>query len=235
MTIHTFKLVGAGVLCVSLLAACGGGGDATPAPSTPAVTSFALNAGHKARIASGATDNFNVSGSCSGTASISTAAAIPSTFEGVTGYSSAQVSTVDFTNCSPATSTDTGTTYYNAGYVPIGLSIVGGEYSMFESPPSDLPATVKVGDTAVFATLVTYTDSTRLAATGKRVLSFAIEADTSTTAIANLMTRSYDLGNTLLSTEQSRYHMAENGTLTLASIDVQFSFTSTIHLLFTPK
>jgi hypothetical protein len=159
----------------------------------------------------------------------------PSTFEGVTGYSSAQTSNVNFTNCSPATSSATGATYYNASYVPVGLSVGGAEYSRFESPPSDLPAAVKVGDTAVFATLITYTDSTRLVATGKRVLSFAIEGDTNTTAIANLITRSYDLGNALLPLEQSRYHMAENGALTLASIDVQFSTTSTLHLVFTPK
>ena len=242
MKVHVFRLVGAAVLSASLLAACGGGGSDTPAapapsaaPATPVVTAFALNTGYRARIANGATDNFNLSGSCSGTASIATAAATASTFEGVTGYASAQVSGINFTNCSPATNSATGTTYFNASYVPIGLSIVGGEYSKFESPPSDLPATVGVGDSGVVATLSTYADSTKVVATGKRVLSYAIEADTSTTAIANVITRSYDLGNQLLATQQSRYRMTESGTLTLLSIDVQFSTTSVIHLVYTPR
>jgi hypothetical protein len=238
MTVHRIVLLGLSAFsALGLLAACGGGGgDAmTPAPGVRPTTAFALAAGYKARIASGATDNFNLSGSCTGTATISTAAAAPATFEGVTGYSSAQASSVNFTNCAPATSSATGSTYYNASYATIGLSIVGGEYASFAAPPSDLPVAVKVGDTADIATLTTYTNSTKTVAKGRRVLSYVIEGDTNTTAIVNLITRSYDLGNVLLSTEQSRYHVAENGTLTRGTIDVQFSSTSTLHLLYTPK
>ena len=177
MTLHPFKLVGACALSASLLAACGGGGgggtETPPTPTTtPSTLSFALNAGYDARIAGGATDNFNLSGSCSGTAAIAIAAATPSTFEGVTGYAAGQVSTVNFSNCSPQTSSATGTTYYNASYVPIGLSVIGGEYSKFESAPTDLPSSVKLGDTATFATLTTYADSTKVVPTGKRVLSY---------------------------------------------------------------
>ena len=239
MTVHSIRRLGFSAFgALGVLAACGGGGgDVTPtvAPSIAVPIAFALAAGYKARIASGASDTFNLSGSCSGTASISTAAAVPATFEGVTGYSSAQLSSVTFTNCAPATSSATGATYYNAGYATIGLSIVGGEYASFAAPPSDLPATVKVGDNADVATLTTYTSSTKTVARGRRVLSYVIEGDTNTTVIANLITRSYDLGNVLLSTEQSRYHVAENGAMTRATIDVQFSGTSTLHLLYTPK
>ena len=236
MTAHFFRLIGAGVASASLLAACGGGG--TPAATTSATASFALSAGYSARINKGATDSFIVSGDCSGTASIATAAAVPSTFEGVAGFSAGQVSTVNFTKCTTSTPSITGTTYFNANYVPIGLSINGGEYSSNtgQPAPSTLPASVIVGNSGAIDTMTTYADSTKTIVTGKRVLSFAIEPDTSTTtAIANIITKSYDQANNLLATQQSRYHMAADGTLTLASIDVQFAYTSTIHLVYTPQ
>jgi hypothetical protein len=236
---HKLKLLLSGVVMLSL-AACGGGGgggDSSGGPVTPPTLSFALSTGYAARIASGSTNNFDITGSCSGTATISTAAAVPATFEGVTGYSAAQTSTVNFAanSCTPQTNTVTGTTYYNAGYVTIGQSINGGEYAKFEAPPSAFPTSVKVGDTGDVVTLTTYADSTKAVITGKRVVSYTIENDTATTAIANITTKAYDTGDHLLSTQQSRYHMAQDGSLTLASIDIQFSFTSTIHLIYTAK
>ena len=232
---HTSKLAGALTLSAFVLCACGGGGGDTVVPPAAAPTTFALNAGYKARIISGAAESFGLSGSCSGTATITTSAAVPSTFEGVAGYSSAQLSTIKFDTCLPANGSSSGTTYFNAGYMPIGLAIVGGEYSKFDVPPTDLPASVKVGDAGTFATLTTYADSTKAVVTGKRVLSYAIEADSATTAIANVITRSYDVSNQLLATQQSRYRMTQAGTLTLTLIDVQFSTTSTIHLVYTPR
>jgi hypothetical protein len=240
MTMHKMKLLlSAGAAMLSLVA-CGGGGGGSSGSSpvvTPTTLSFALATGYAARIANGATNNFDISGSCTGTATISTAAAVAATFEGVTGYSAAQTSTVNFAanSCTPQTNTVTGTTYYNTGYVTIGQSINGGEYAKFETPPSAFPSSVKVGDTGDVSTLITYQDSTKAVVTGKRVLSYAIENDTATTSIANIITKTYDTGDHLLSTQQSRYHMAEDGTLTLASIDIQFSFTSTIHLVYTAK
>jgi hypothetical protein len=232
MTAHLFKMIGAGVASASLLAACGGGGgSAAPATTTPATATFALSAGYQARIVSGKTDNFIVSGSCDGTAQIATSPAVATTFEGVAGFSAAQVSTITFSN-TRCTTTKPQTN------VPIGLAIVGGEYSTNtgNASPATLPATVKVGDGGTIDTMSSYTDNTKAVTTGKRVLSYAIEADTSTTtAIANFITTSYDQAGNLLSTQQSRYHMAADGTLALASIDVQFAFTSTLHLVYTPQ
>ena len=235
MSVHVFKVVGAAVLGAALLSACGGGGG-DPAPETsnpPVVATFALKAGYKARIVNGARDDFNVSVSCIGTARIVTTAAVPSTFERVAGVSSAQVSTL---TCPPAAPISaTGTTYYNANYVPIGLSVVGGEYIKFDEtlPPPDLPDTVKVGDKAVFATLIKYNDSSMVVKTGRQELSYEIKADTSTTAIANIITRSYDLVN-LQVTETVSYRIAEKGALTLTLFDVQFSNISNTHLVYTP-
>ncbi len=226
-----------GLLLAALLASCGGGGGSdTPVVNNPppATASFAFAAGLRARTVSGATDNFNVSGSCTGTASIATAAASTTTWEGVAGYAATQLSTVNFTNCLPASATNTGSTYFNANYMPIGLAIVGGEYAKFETLPADIAASVKIGDNATIATMITYADASKTVVTGKRVVSYSIEADSGSTAIANVITRSYDVGNQLLSTQQSRYRMTTAGALTRLTIDVQFSTTSTIHLIYTP-
>ena len=233
MALHFNNLALVGALSASLLAACGGGGGGAPVEST---TSFNLSDGYKARIASGATDNFNISGGCEGTATIKTEPSASATFEGVAGYSSAQTSTVNFTkNCQPPTKTVTGSTFYNIKYVPIGQSINGGDYSKFQAPPADLPAAVKVNDSGTIATLITYESSTSTVPTGKRVLSYEIKADTSTTVLTNIITRTYDAANNLLVTQTSSYRTAVNGSLTLVLIDVQFSFTSAIHLIYTPK
>ncbi len=242
MTARIFKSLASAIATAALLAGCGGGGGgggdtSGGSPPVASTSSFPLATGYQALVDGGANNNFSLSGSCGGTANITTAAAVPATppFEGVTGFSASQVSTVSYSGCLPATGTTTGVTYYNANRVPIGLSIAGGEYSRFASPPPDLPASVKVGDTAVVATLTTYADSSKTTVTGKRVISYLIEADTDTTAIANLSTRSYNTSDQLLVTQQSRYRMASSGTLTLLSIDVQFSTTSAVHLVYTVK
>ena len=107
------------------------------------------------------------------------------------------------------------------------------EYTKFQTLPPALPPSVKVGDTAVFTTLITYTDSTKATVTGQRILSYVIESDAADTAIANFITRSYNAANQLLFTQQSRLRIASNGTLTALSIDLQFATTSTNHFVYT--
>ena len=232
MSVHVFKLVGTAVLTVTMLSACGGGGGDPPgAPNPPVLTSFALKAGYAARIVSGATDDFIVSGGCSGTARIATAPAVAATFEGVVGVSALQTSTL---NCPPTPISVTGLTFYNANYTPIGSSVDGSEYAKFESPPLDWPAAVKVGQSGTVATLTTYAGRFGVI-TGKRTISYEIKADgaSATTAIANIITRSYDRV-ALLATETMSYRIIENGMLTPVLLDVKFSTTSTLHLIYTP-
>lgn len=233
MSFDLFKRAMPAVLSTALLAACGGGGGDAPIVNNPPIeATFALKSGFQARIVSGASDNYTVSGDCRGTARIATLPAAAATFEGVVGVSALQTSTLNFTNCSPATNSATGLTFYNANYAPIGSSVVNSEYAKFESPPLDWPAAVKVGQSGTIATLITFADRA-LAATGKRIISYEIKADTATTAIANIITRSYDRA-ALLATETMSYRMAENGTLTPLLLDVQFSTTSTLRLIYTP-
>ena len=213
------------------LSACGGGGD-SGSTATP-VTSFALQAGYKARVAAGSSDNFSISGTCGGTATTTTSSASPATFEGVAGYSAGQTATLNLTGCTPATAAVTGTSYYDANYTPLGSSIPGVEYTKFITAPPALPTIIKVGDTALYATLTVYADSTKTTVTGQRQLSYVVEADSSTTALITLIMRSYNNASQLLFTAQSKYRIAGDGTLNIVSMDVQYSTTSTTHLVYT--
>lgn len=256
MTAHFFKLIGAAVACTSLLAACGGGGGGgTPAATTSASASFALGAGYKAYITNGSNKNFNVvvttlspATSCNGTATINSSAATllppPSTFDGATNVSSStQDSTLTLTNCSLTSSPTHGTTYYNADALPIALSIVNGEYysNAGQAAPTAMPSTVMVGNANPnIDTMVIYADNTKAVVNGKRVMGYTIAPDSSTsTAIVNITTTRYDQSTpaNLQSTQQSSYRMAADGTLTLLSIDVQFSAFADpkqTHLVYTP-
>ena len=228
------NLTVAALVTSAFLQACGGGGGGSYAgTSVTPVTSFPLLAGYKARIAAGASDSYAISGTCAGNAAVTSAAATPATFEGITGYSVAQTATINFTNCTPASAAVTSTVYYDSSYSPLGSSTIGVDYAKFETAPPALPTSVKVGDTAVVATLTVYANSTKATVTGQRVLSYVVEADTSITAIANLITKAYNASGQLLYTQQSRFRIAADGSLTSMSIDVQYSTTSTNHLVYT--
>jgi hypothetical protein len=226
----------------ALVAGCGGGGGDSGTPATgpgpgtiASADSFPLQDGYRARLVAGSSDSFAISDSCSGTAQITNGAATATTFEGIAGFGILQTSTVTFTNCLPATSTASGTTYYDANYAPIGTTVTGVEYSVLSGTPASLPASVKVGDTAVYAMLTTYTDSTppKGLATGKRELSYTIEADTASTVIVDLVAKTSDISDHLLLTQQTRYRMAADGSLTMVSIDVDYPAPNAAHLHYT--
>lgn len=234
-------------LCLSLLVACGGGGGDAPAsgaagaaaPTNPnpnpvaSNENFRLAAGYRAWLIAGSDDNFDITGSCSGTARIKIEPLAPATFETVTGFGSAQVSTPMLTNC--IANTETGTTYYNANYSPIGLVVNNGEYAVFTAAPIDLPASVRVGDAGTIVTYNRYGGSGKSPLLGTRVVSYKIEPDTTTTAIFNLITTSSNTSGLVLSTQESRYKMSIDGTLTRLTIEVKFDNALLTRLVYTKK
>jgi hypothetical protein len=237
---RVIKPLSAGIFTMTLIAGCGGGGGGstpTQAAAAVVVTSFPLQAAYKTRVANGSTRNANVSGTCSGSATTSDSAPSAATFEGASALSVTSTATLTFTNCTPASSAGTSVGYYDSNYNPLGHSMASVEYGKFLTVPSPLPTSVKVGDTAVFGTETIYSDSTKTTITGQRVLSFVIEADgTSTsTAVANLIVKQYNASNQLLYTEQGRYRIAADASLTYLTSDLQYSTTSTNHFILTAK
>jgi len=138
-------------------------------------------------------------------------------------------------NCTPASTASTSITYYDSNSNVLGHSTENVEYGKFLTVPSPLPATVKIGDTAVYGTETIYTDSTKATLKGQRLLSYVIEADASSnqTAVANLITRDFNTANQLLFTQQSKFRLAADGALTAISQDIQYSTTSTARLVLT--
>lgn len=227
-----------GALSVAFLSACGGGGGSdTPIVAAQAVTSFALQSGYKSLVAAGRINNFTISGTCSGSATVSTSTPSAGTFEGSPALSATTTAILNSTNCTPASVASTSVQYYDSNYIPIGHSATGVEYGKFLTIPSPLPTSVKLGDTAIYGTETIYTDSTKQTQKGQRTISYVIEQDgTSTsTAIANLITKDLNTANQLIFTQQSRYRIAADGALSIVSIDVQYSTTSTTHLVYTVK
>jgi len=224
---------GVAVILASVLAGCGGGGGGSSVQTPILVTSFPLQSGYKALLASGLQKNFTVSGTCSGSGSRTTSPAnTATTFAGVAAFSSTSTMTMSLTNCTPTSTAQTFTSYVDSNYVPLGFNSVGINYGVYLTPPS-IPTSVAVGATAVIGTENLYTDSTKTTANGTQVLSYVVQADTSNTAIINLIAKIYNQAGMLTATEQDYYRIDTAGTLTPISADVQYSNGSTLHLVLT--
>jgi hypothetical protein len=228
---------------IATLAACGGGGGGgggAPAP-VASTSAFNVRSGYAARVTAGATDNYTVSGTCAGTAQIVNGATTAAMFEGMQALAATQTATVNFTNCQPSVSTASGTNYYDPNETLLGTVVVNPvsqaviEYASWaaNTTPSPLPTAAHVNDSGMLTTLTTYSDSTKATVTGQRAYTYTIEADTATTAILNIVAKTYDTTNTLQITQQSRYRVAADGSLTVLTIDVQYGGMSGAHLLYT--
>jgi FKBP-type peptidyl-prolyl cis-trans isomerase len=176
-----------------------------------------------------------VSGTCSGYASGSTTIPAPVTFEGKAALSATAANIMRFSNCSPSSLSSTTVQYFNANYTPVGSEDPGYEYTVFTTAAQPLPVRVAVGDSGSYGVQTVYANSTKQSVTGRRELSYTIEADaasaTPASAIFNLKMLSYDAGNVLQFTRQSRYRVAVDGSVTPVSEDEQYSGGSTVHLL----
>jgi hypothetical protein len=220
--------------------ACGGGGGGSTGggggvpPPVVSTLSFPLLSGVQTIFANGFSKSFTISGSCSGTGNTTKAPAnTATTFEGQSALSGTQSYTLSFTNCAPATQTHTATRYFNSSnYYPLGSNMIGVRYGVFLTPPS-LPASVIVGDTGVFGSETLWTDSTKATGNGRVDLIYVIEPDTSSTAIFNVISRTYNVSSILTVTQQERYRMNSTGALTPISLDLQYANGSTTHLVWT--
>lgn len=223
------------LLIPTLVAGCGGGGgSSTPVvASTPAVTSFPLQSAFKSLYANGMAKGFTISGTCSGSGnrSISTAATT-ATFEGIAALAATQTMTGSYANCLPATFAQSSTAYFDSNYVPLGSNTVGVNYAVYLNPPT-MPTSVAVGGTGTIGTQTLYTDSTKATGNGRADLSYVIEADTSTTAIVNVVAKLYNASSTLIATEQDRWRIAATGAVVPVSVDIQYSSISTNHIVWT--
>lgn len=232
-----YKLACASVMS-ALLTACGGGGGGGsnsgdfPGSGIDSPLTFHPRSGFAARINSPTDDNFTIEykvagGGCTGNANFTTNPARPprQQFEGVDSLAVDQTGTI---SCSGQSSTASGTTYFdvnNYGEIGFKNSASNGstEYDVLAdqstSPPA-LPVDAKTGDTGTLSTLTVYRDNSKGTPLGKRILSYEIGKDTTTTAILVLVNQLYDADGNLQVTQRSSYQMAADGTLKYKSLTV---------------
>lgn len=234
------NLVGYALILTILLVGCGGGGSSTPATPTGPVAStlsFSVQSAYQAFTIAGQNRTFTVTGTCSGTGSQTVAPmTTPATFEGVAGYSATETITMSFSNCTPASIAQSLTAYADSAYVPhgfnTGASSAAANYGVYLVAPT-IPTLATVGGTGIIGTETEYTDSTKVTIYGTQQASYLIEADTSTTAIVNLIFKGYNASSVLLFTEQDRYRITSGGVISHLYDDIQYANGSTTHLVLT--
>lgn len=222
-------------LSTSFLVACGGGGDSAVPDAAPVTAlTFPLQSGFKAFVASGYSKNFTVSGTCSGSGNRSASPATTATvFEGMPALSATSTFTALLGSpCEALSIAQTSTVYFNSANLPLGSESVGVSYAVYSTPVA-IPASVSVGSTGTVGTQTLYTNRSKATGDGTAIQSYVVEADSSSTAIVNLILKLYNASGTLTATEQNRYRIDTSGKLTPTSIDIQYSNGSTTRLVLT--
>lgn len=203
-------------LVFALLAACGGGGGGG---GTAPTQEFALRAAYQARMAGPTYVEFTVSvgGVCNGWATEAVSAPVAATFEGAPALAKSTTSTMTLTDCG-GSATATGSTYYDSAYSILG-GTADGEYSLFTSPMV-VPEKVRPGDAGPLGTATTWASSAKGTPLGSVVYSYAVDAETASSAIVRMVGLAYDPSNTLLWTETQSYRI-QGTTLTPTLVTVR--------------
>ena len=192
---------------LSLLSACGGGGDGgTPSPVSTPLSISTTPLKNLRQIATSST--FSISGNCSGTGTENAGAPYATNLYGAT-YGKTSVITLNYTNCT-GSGASTSNKYYDVNYST--LAILGSDGKFTEGTVINaLPAMVKVGDTLTLSNLRTFSNSSKTSQIQTGVQSIVVEADTSVSVILNIVSQFYDSSNRLIQTGQFRYRLSSNG------------------------
>ncbi len=237
------------LLCLApifLLIGCGGGGGgsggSTPTGPVASTLSFPLRQAINTLTANGESVTFTATGTsatqatdglCSGSYSFTSApATTATTFRGQSALSSTSAATSTYSNCTPSSSANSSTNYYDTNYLPLGdVDASSGEMGVWQATPN-IPTTVRVNDVFIVGTKNYFTNTTGTVNDGRADMTVVVEADSATTAILNQIIKRYNAAGQLTSTSQGRSRIDTMGTLTRVSIDIQFATTSTNHLVF---
>lgn len=219
-------MIAALTMAAGLVACGGGGGGGDAEPQATSSLTFNLESAYKTLVASGQAVNFKItaSNSCTGSATITSSPANTSTtFEGTSAFSSTTVYNFNYTNCTPATISETTVNYYASNYMPLGSTKQGSsDYTVFNGS-LNIPTSIKVGDAGVLGSMTRYTDSTKSTVDGSAQLSYVVESDTAATALVTIATKSYDAFNVLEATQITKYKIDSSSKMTAQSITIQYA------------
>ena len=204
-----------------LLSACGGGGSdsgSTPASQVSTET-FQLRTAYANAVGDTTTRSFQISGTVSGVAitgsgSATQGALVAASFEGRSAQSKTTTITGSF---SAAGTTPVPLAVTTVAYFDSSLNLLGenddGEYLVVNSATT-VPTTARVGDSGTWYTADRYDSSAKTTRQGSWTVTYALDADTASSAILRLTSVERDTSNATVSTTTSRFRMTPAGALT---------------------
>jgi hypothetical protein len=197
--------------------------NSAPTNNNNGAYTFNLLSGYQRLIASGYTKKWNISGTCSGTLSENVSPAqTGATWNGKGAYSVNKASTAVYTNCNPANVAGTAVTYYDINYMPYG-NYINGSISTSYISTKIFPTVAKVGDSGQIGNTTEY--PTYPYGTHSGNYSWVIEADSSNTAIFNVISNITDtnLGTDNSYIGQTRFRINADSTLTPLSRTLSYT------------
>jgi peptidyl-prolyl cis-trans isomerase A (cyclophilin A) len=226
-----------GIACTAwALASCGGGGGSggSSGGAVASGNSFNLQAGMQRLRSSGLSANFAVTDSCSGSYAVVQSAALADSRLATATSSAVSYATANYSDCRPNTESSAWTDYFNAN----GMLVARTGLNHYTVPTSaeTYPTAAKVGDAGLVLNTQEFSDSNLSTLTGSTVVSYALDADTGSTAILSLTTKTYDTATpaALVRTALSRYRVAADGSLNWLSQDLRNTVGQPAHLAYAP-
>ncbi len=210
-----------------LLVACGGGGGGGPVAST---STFQLKQAYTNDFNNTAPYNFSVSGvitvngisgSLSGSGSVTQSPVSSTTFEGVPAQQKSKTvaGTITVTAggipASSALPTTIGTTFLSPGFDLVGFTSVGA-YSVAAAPVTT-PVTGRVGNSGTIGTFNTYASIARGLLLSTTVFTWTLSADTADTALFTLTQTVRNSSNAVLATQDEVFRVTPAGGATRIS------------------
>jgi hypothetical protein len=217
------------LLSTLLLAACGGGGApaSAPAAAVASTSTFALKQAYTNDFNDTKTYPFTVSGTVTsggntgtvtGNGTVVQSAVASTTFEGAAALVKTKTTSGSITVTVGATSATQALAPSLSGYfVSPTFDLVGytssGSYS-FAVAPATVPATAKVGDSGTIGTFNSAPTSTKVPVVSTNAISWALGADTASTAILSLTQTIKNTGGVVTATQVDTYRLTPAGAVT---------------------
>lgn len=214
-----------------LIAACGGGGSSTT--PTASTDTYQLQKAYVNYVTDSSSRSFSISGvssgdNLSGTGRSTSGTLGAATFEGQSVLSKTSVITGNIIRAGTSIPwSSSQTTYVDSAYRLIGRD-GGSEYLVVTSfsMPND---SAKVNATGSLFSATRYTNSTKSSVIGTRTATYALEPDTSSTALLNFIIVEKDTNGKTTSTGTSVFRVTPSGALTpISESDTTSSQTITI-------
>lgn len=189
------------------------------------------------------TASMTMSGSCTGTLILTSTSAL--TVSGAYRYNQNIVNRRYNTCVAPFVTTVT--TYSTVAYfdystaVPLlkNVRYTYGATTNVWRTPANFPSAAKVGDTGLIGVIDNYTTASPVTKSGVEEWSYAIEMDTASSVVLNLIVKAYStststtatdyLSAPLLQTEQYRYLVRPNNSMRMVSYDIEKSTGFKLH------